>query len=60
MSSVTKWQRQASRPREVPDAVFEAFRQMRTGRPRHVLIEMPPEARPDRSGNTSTEGPDVG
>ena len=42
--SVTKWQRQASRLREVPDAVFEAFRQMRTGRPRPVLIEMPPEA----------------
>ncbi len=42
--SVTKWQRRASRPREVPDAVFEAFRQMRTGRPRPVLIEMPPEA----------------
>ena len=42
--SVTKWQRQISRPREVPDAVFEAFRQMRTGRPRPVLIEMPPEA----------------
>ena len=31
--SVTKWQRQALRPREVPEAVFEAFRQMRTGRP---------------------------
>ena len=60
VSSVTKWQWQASRPREVPDAVFEAFRQMRTGRPRPVLIEMAPEARPDRSGNTSTEGPDVG
>ena len=42
--SVTKWHRQAMRPREVPDAVFEAFRQMRTGRPRPVLIEMPPEA----------------
>ena len=42
--SVTKWQRQASRPREVSDAVFEAFRQLRTGRPRPVLIEMPPEA----------------
>ncbi len=46
--SVTKWQRQASRPREVPDAVFEAFRQMRTGRPRPVLIEMPPEAGVER------------
>ena len=46
--SVTKWQRQASRPREVPGAVFEAFRQMRTGRPRPVLIEMPPEAGVER------------
>ena len=42
--SVTKWQQQASRPREVPGTVFEAFRQLRTGRPRPVLIEMPPEA----------------
>ena len=41
--SVTKWQRMALRPREVPDAVFEAFRQMRTGRPRPVLIEIPPD-----------------
>lgn len=46
--SVTKWQGQASRPRDVPDAVFEAFRQMRTGRPRPVLIEIPPEAGVER------------
>ena len=46
--SVTKWQRQALRPREVPDAVFEAFRQMRTGRPRPTLIEMPPDAGVER------------
>ena len=45
---VTKWQGRASRPREVPHAVFEAFRQMRTGRPRPVLIEMPPEAGVER------------
>ena len=45
---VTKWQRQAARPREVPDAVFEAFRQMRTGRPRPVLLEIPPEAGVER------------
>ena len=38
---VTKWQRQALRPREIPDTVFEAFRQMRTGRPRPVLMEIP-------------------
>ena len=41
---VTKWQRLAMRPREIPDAVFEAFRQMRTGRPRPILVEIPPEA----------------
>ncbi len=46
--SVTKWQAQASRPRDVPDAVFEAFRQMRTGRPRPALLEMPPEAGVER------------
>ncbi len=46
--SVTKWQRRVLRPREVPDAVFEAFRQMRTGRPRPVLIELPPEAGVER------------
>ena len=39
--SVTKWQRAVFRPGDVPDAVTEAFRQMRTGRPRPVLIEMP-------------------
>ena len=48
VSSVTKWQRQVSRPREVPEAVFEAFRQMRTGRPRPVRIEIPPEAGVER------------
>ena len=46
--SVTKWQQQALRPREVPDAVFEAFRQMRTGRPRPVLMEMPPDVGVER------------
>ena len=45
---VTKWQRMILRPREVPDAVFEAFRQMRTGRPRPVLLEMPPDTGVER------------
>ena len=48
VSSVTKWQRPVSRPRDIPEAVFEAFRQMRTGRPRPVLIEIPPEAGVER------------
>ena len=46
--SVTKWRRQVLRPREAPEAVFEAFRQMRTGRPRPVLIELPPDAGVER------------
>ncbi len=46
--SVTKWQGQASRPREVPNAVLEAFRQMRSGRPRPTLLEMPPEVGVER------------
>ena len=46
--SVTKWQRLALRPREIPDAVSEAFRQMRTGRPRPVLLEIPPDAGVER------------
>ena len=42
--NLTKWRGRALRPREVPYNVAEAFRQMRSGRPRPVLIEMPPEA----------------
>ena len=45
---VTKWRRLVLRPREVPDAVTEAFRQMRTGRPRPGLIEIPPDAGVER------------
>ncbi len=45
---VTKWRGAAMRPREIPAAVNEAFRQMRSGRPRPVLIEMPPEAGVER------------
>ena len=41
---VTKWRRQVLRPRDVPDAVAEAFRRMRSGRPRPVAIEIPPDA----------------
>lgn len=48
MGPVTKWRRQALTPREIPDAVCEAFRQMRTGRPRPVLLEIPPEAGVER------------
>ena len=45
---VTKWRWRALTPRQIPDAVREAFRQMRSGRPRPVLIEIPPEAGVER------------
>ncbi len=45
---VTKWQRMVMRPREVPAAVAEGFRQMRSGRPRPVLLEVPPEVGVER------------
>ena len=45
---VTKWRRQTLRPREIPDAVFEAFRQMRTGRPRPAVIQIPPDVGVER------------
>ena len=45
---VTKWRRQVLTPKAIPGAVTEAFRQMRTGRPRPVMIEMPPEAAVER------------
>ena len=43
--SVTKWQNLAPTPKDIPYAVSEAFRQMRSGRSRPVLVEIPPEAR---------------
>ena len=48
MSPVTKWRRRVLTPREIPYAVSEAFRQMRTGRPRPVLIDIPPDAGVER------------
>jgi len=41
--SVTKWAARAMRPEEVPGLVREAFRQLHTGRPRPVEIEIPPD-----------------
>lgn len=45
---VTKWQKRVMRPNEVPGGLHEAFRQMRTGRPRPVEFELPPEAMVER------------
>ena len=40
---VTKWARRILDPAEIPDAVHEAFYHLKTGRPRPVEIEIPPE-----------------
>src|SRR5919198_6588946 len=40
---VTKWAARILKPQDVPATVQEAFRQLKTGRPRPVEIEIPPE-----------------
>ena len=40
---ITKWAQRILDPAEIPEAVHEAFRQLKTGRPRPVEIEIPPE-----------------
>ena len=45
---VTKWRGMASNPQQAADTVTEAFRQLRNGRPRPVLIEIPPETAVER------------
>ncbi|MCA1667190.1 MAG: thiamine pyrophosphate-binding protein, partial [Thermomicrobia bacterium] len=43
IGSVTKWAGRAITPQEIPGLVREAFRQIRSGRPRPVEIEIPPD-----------------
>ena len=44
---VTKWAKRILDPAEIPDAVHEAFYHLKTGRPRPVEIEIPPETLAD-------------
>ena len=44
---VTKWAKRILDPAEIPEAVHEAFRNLKTGRPRPVEIEVPPETLAD-------------
>jgi acetolactate synthase-1/2/3 large subunit len=41
--SVTKHAARATTPAAIPDTVHEAFRQLRSGRPRPVEVEVPPD-----------------
>ena len=43
LSSVTKWAARAMNPAEIPGLVREAFKWLRTGRPRPVALEIPPD-----------------
>ncbi len=43
LSSITKWVGRATTPAEAPGVVREAFRQVRSGRPRPVAVEAPPD-----------------
>jgi acetolactate synthase-1/2/3 large subunit len=43
IAPITKWRRRVLHVPEIPAAVREAFTQLRTGRPRPVELEMPPE-----------------
>lgn len=43
LASLTKWSARASSADEIPELVNEAFRQVRSGRPRPVGIEIPPD-----------------
>ncbi|MBN4059325.1 hypothetical protein JYT32_00220 [Dehalococcoides mccartyi] len=52
---ITKWQKQVLRPREVPDAIHEAFRQALSDRPGPVHFELPPETMVEREEVTLGE-----
>ncbi|HEX2185537.1 MAG TPA: thiamine pyrophosphate-binding protein, partial [Chloroflexota bacterium] len=47
IAPLTKWRRRVVEVEDVPGAVREALRQLRTGRPRPVEIELPPETLED-------------
>jgi acetolactate synthase I/II/III large subunit len=47
IAPITKWRRRVLEVSDVPSAVREAIYQLRTGRPRPVEIEMPPETMED-------------
>ena len=50
MRSITKWAEQVTSPAEVPDIMRRAFTQVRNGRPRPVLVEIPADIWTRRSG----------
>ncbi len=49
VKSVTKWAARTVEATDVPETVHEAFRQLKTGRPRPVEIEIPPDTLSEES-----------
>lgn len=43
VAPITKWRRRVLAIRDVPSAVHDAVRQLKTGRPRPVVIDIPPD-----------------
>ena len=43
IQQITKWAARAASPADVPTVIHEAFRHLKTGRPRPVYIEVPHE-----------------
>lgn len=69
IAPVTKWRRRVLEVADIPAAVREAVRQLHTGRPRPVEIELPPETmeeegevellEPARYGRPAAPAPDI-
>jgi acetolactate synthase-1/2/3 large subunit len=47
IAPVTKWRRRVLEVADIPAAIREAARQLRTGRPRPVVVDIPPETLED-------------
>ena len=47
IAPVTKWRRRVLEVAEIPAAIREAARQLRTGRPRPVVVDIPPDTLED-------------
>ena len=54
----TKWSGRVLRVEEIPEAVHEAVRQLKTGRPRPVEVEIPPDVLAEAADVTLAEAED--
>ena len=43
LRKLTKWAERAEKPRDAPDMIARAFKELRSGRPRPVGVEVPPD-----------------